>query len=843
MKLLMELLQKSLVGGLAIGICGLIIFLFRKKISAKCEKRIWILIALYLLVPLGRITVPSVYQYQIKVPDLVLREYDRAQITREETLHAQITDTDSNGLQSPAIVPQATQKASNPTLTVQQVILLVWMCVGILLTAYYLLSYLKTHHRIMRSSHPCTNEDITELFSETAAELGINSITQLRIVKNYDDAGPFTMGITKPIIFLPGEDIPSQDLKYILRHELTHCRKRDILWEGLLLTACIIYWFHPLVWLMQKLAQQSIEKSCDEEILKNASSECRKEYSDVIMAWVGKTGLGNNVLSTGYMQNMTFLKLRFANIFNYGMKKDSKTLTAVIIIGILFLGCLINIGQGEKIYRINKIPIDFGIEVRTDLDGDRREDRVRVYDARIHDVAYTQIIANVNGEDVTFKNYDGYYASSMACGDLSGNGKADILLTRWDTGSTYGAVEISVLYLEDGDWKEYPDNFIHNPEIALEQPLSFNPEESWWNGEFYIDAVIVEKGGKTLLRFAELMPDAENDETVKCIEVSYREEGWFIEDIQIIENYYTDNYSKILFEDVYSDLYSDTANTPLPLENLWDIESTVDDHIFKFATGLELVLPKNWIGKVVFDKDLGPISHALVVREKTNWEAANCGDLFYLNFCLYEEDANIMTYGTVLGVYKQGDIAYALILEEPGDLSYVEGDAGFKAAYEEVRADLDSIQIKTNGMSNFIELDVQDLNGIQEDSDDEYTAAYLKKISGNKITVDVVDFITSDNIQKIIELGLTENDMLDGYYIDNPDSSLTTWDTNYRTVYTFIDWNGDFTGSHYPEEYTTTDISEFEQYIRTYENETPGMPFFFRVNDGVIELILEKPIA
>ena len=843
MKLLMELLQKSLVGGLAIGICGLIIFLFRKKISAKCEKRIWILIALYLLVPLGMITVPSVYQYQIKVPDLVLREYDRAQITREETLHAQITDTDSNGLQSPAIVPQATQKASNPTLTVQQVILLVWMCVGILLTAYYLLSYLKTHHRIMRSSHPCTNEDITELFSETAAELGLNSIPQLRIVKNYDDAGPFTMGITKPIIFLPGEDIPSQDLKYILRHELTHCRKRDILWEGLLLTACIIYWFHPLVWLMQKLAQQSIEKSCDEEILKNASSECRKEYSDVIMAWVGKTGLGNNVLSTGYMQNMTFLKLRFANIFNYGMKKDSKTLTAVIIIGILFLGCLINIGQGEKIYRINKIPIDFGIEVRTDLDGDRREDRVRVYDARIHDVAYTQIIANVNGEDVTFKNYDGYYASSMACGDLSGNGKADILLTRWDTGSTYGAVEISVLYLKDGDWKEYPDNFIHNPEIALEQPLSFNPEESWWNGEFYIDAVIVEKGGKTLLRFAELMPDAENDETVKCIEASYREEGWFIEDIQIIENYYTDNYSKILFEDVYSDLYSDTANTPLPLENLWDIESTVDDHIFKFATGLELVLPKNWIGKVVFDKDLGPLSHALVVREKTNWEAANCGDLFYLNFCLYEEDANIMTYGTVLGVYKQGDIAYALILEEPGDLSYVEGDAAFKAAYEEVRADLDSIQIKTNGMSNFIELDVQDLNGIQEDSDDEYTAAYLKKISGNKITVDVVDFITSDNIQKIIELGLTENDMLDGYYIDNPDSSLTTWDTNYRTVYTFIDWNGDFTGSHYPEEYTTTDISEFEQYIRTYENETPGMPFFFRVNDGVIEQVLEKPIA
>ena len=272
MKLLMELLQKSLVGGLAIVICSLIIFIFRKKITAKCEKRIWLLITLYLLLPLEMITVPSVYQYQIKVPDLVLREYDRAPVTHEETPHVQITDTDSDGLQSPAIVPQATQKASNQTLTVQQIILLVWACVAILLTAYYLLSYLKTHHRIMRSSHSCTNEDITKIFSETATELGINRIPQLRIVGNYEDAGPFTMGIIKTTVFLPGEDIPSKDLKYILRHELIHCRKRDILWEGVLLTTCIIYWFHPLVWLMQKIAQQSIEKCCDEEILKNASS-------------------------------------------------------------------------------------------------------------------------------------------------------------------------------------------------------------------------------------------------------------------------------------------------------------------------------------------------------------------------------------------------------------------------------------------------------------------------------------------------------------------------------------------------------------------------------------------
>ena len=64
-----------------------------------------------------------------------------------------------------------------------------------------------------------------------------------------------------------------------------------------------------------------------------------------------------------------------------------------------------------------------------------------------------------------------------------------------------------------------------------------------------------------------------------------------------------------------------------------------------------------------------------------------------------------------------------------------------------------------------------------------------------------------------------------------------------QTVYTFIDWNGDFTGSDYSEEYTTTDAAEFQKYIGTYEDSQQGMPFFFQIEDGVVKIILEKQIA
>ena len=112
----------------------------------------------------------------------------------------------------------------------------------------------------------------------------------------------------------------------------------------------------------------------------------------------------------------------------------------------------------------------------------------------------------------------------------------------------------------------------------------------------------------------------------------------------------------------------------------------------------------------------------------------------------------------------------------------------------------------------------------------EYIAAFLKDMTDSTITVDIAKFITDDN-------------MPDGYYIYNPDEETVTWKLDGQTIYTFIDWNGDFTGSDYPEEYTTTDAAEFQKYIGTYEDSQPGMPFFFQIEDGMVKVILEKQIA
>lgn len=122
-------------------------------------------------------------------------------------------------------------------------------------------------------------------------------------------------------------------------------------------------------------------------------------------------------------------------------------------------------------------------------------------------------------------------------------------------------------------------------------------------------------------------------------------------------------------------------------------------------------------------------------------------------------------------------------------------------------------------------------------------AAFVKNVSSDSITVDITEYITDADAERIEELNLTEDDMLDGYYFYNADEEVTIWKCNEETVYTFIDWNGDFTDGEYPAEYTTTNVAEFMKYLETYENGEPGMPFFFTVENGYVKQITEKPFA
>lgn len=565
----------SLVMGLSIVAAGILLRVSRKRYSARYRKRIWIFMGLCLLIPFHLFRFPGAYTAE--VPDLVLREFDGRtangaggqgitngiwQSEQDQIAQNQPVQTAQNQpAQNPA--QNSVQGASKTELTVADVLFAVWACVSVLLAAYFAVGYRRMRSKIRRWSSECGDGHVQEVVREIAAQCKLKRIPEVRIMKDSEE-GPFTTGVLKNIIILPDDALHERDLRFILKHEMIHCRNNDILWRLFFLAVNVIHWFNPLVWYLRRTVEQDMEIACDEEVVVLASREDRKEYGDVIMSWVERSSYKGSAVSTGYVSGVKFLKRRFDSIFNGGKKKNSILLAGGVCVLALFIGCVIQLQSGDTVYAKKKIAIDRGQEVKTDLDGDGKTERVFVTDTVAGDNAWTQLCAVFGNGETALVNYPDYWASYLVTGDLTGNGAADIVLVKIAYLGMHSTGDVIVMHVEmdetgKPEFVEYPRNLIPNPDVEpkwigawedypypdvyseiknifAEQPVIF--------GEDCFGAAIIEKDGKTMLRVIELA-DPQTD-SARCIDCSYTTEGWYIEDIQMIYEYYSGWEEKLL---------------------------------------------------------------------------------------------------------------------------------------------------------------------------------------------------------------------------------------------------------------------------------------------------------
>lgn len=110
------------------------------------------------------------------------------------------------------------------------------------------------------------------------------------------------------------------------------------------------------------------------------------------------------------------------------------------------------------------------------------------------------------------------------------------------------------------------------------------------------------------------------------------------------------------------------------------------------------------------------------------------------------------------------------------------------------------------------------------------------QIAGDRLTLDEIEFITDEDTERMKELGLTESDMPDGYFIRNEDFELNSYRIG-NTAFTYINW-----GETDPEKRirTTRAAWEFMEYLSTYTDNGAGIPFWVEVMDGEVLSITEQ---
>ncbi|MBQ2880603.1 MAG: DUF4825 domain-containing protein [Anaerotignum sp.] len=154
---------------------------------------------------------------------------------------------------------------------------------------------------------------------------------------------PLCVGFFKPVVYINSEEREEKDLRLILKHELTHYKRNDLWFKGILMLARALHFFNPFVHWMAKLAEKDMELSCDLAVMENCDLKEREAYGMAILRTVKEANSKNMQMSTAFSGGKEELKARFENIFDMTKKKRGIALfTAVAIAvcgGTAFVGC------------------------------------------------------------------------------------------------------------------------------------------------------------------------------------------------------------------------------------------------------------------------------------------------------------------------------------------------------------------------------------------------------------------------------------------------------------------------------------------------------------------------
>ena len=146
---------------------------------------------------------------------------------------------------------------------------------------------------------------------------------------------PVLVGMRKPEIFLPCQEYDAEQINFILEHELTHYKRKDLWVKLLLVFAGTIHWFNPFAAIMVRQAEKDIELLCDSRVVKNFTREEKKKYSEILLACAAlKNNRKPRLCTSEFSRDAKSLKERFSNIFS-GRKKKG-IFAAAFGMGILF---------------------------------------------------------------------------------------------------------------------------------------------------------------------------------------------------------------------------------------------------------------------------------------------------------------------------------------------------------------------------------------------------------------------------------------------------------------------------------------------------------------------------
>lgn len=238
-------------------------------------------------------------------------------------------------------------------MTVLDYLWLVWLVVFLLIFIYRIASYRNFKKYVFSGARHVEDLERLDMLGGIIDELNIKKPVELLI--NPLISSPIFLGLRKNVIIIPDKFFLEEELEYIFRHELIHCKRKDMyyVWGAQFFTC--VYWFNPLMYLMNKRIQKDRELACDEAVLATLPKNKYIGYGDTLLSSLVKSGNYKEAhVAVSLHENTKALKERLHFVANYQPKaKKGNLIFGVFLIGLCSVGIFFSAFQAE-IFTVEK---------------------------------------------------------------------------------------------------------------------------------------------------------------------------------------------------------------------------------------------------------------------------------------------------------------------------------------------------------------------------------------------------------------------------------------------------------------------------------------------------------
>ena len=233
------------------------------------------------------------------------------------------------------LTPQPLPTAGIDWGTVLERAAVLWLWVAVSLVLWNVWRLLR-YRRLIEQAGNKVNSRLQQIAVEEARLAGIGG--DVRLLASPLAQSPMLVGFFRPTILLPLEHLPDSDARFILAHELTHFRRKD-LWKKLLfLMVRCAHWFNPIVYLLNRDFSRWLETSCDEQVVSSLDRDQRKEYGRLLIDYAPASRYAGPKLYVSFASCRYKLKRRISIMLN--SNKKTRSLLGPALAVALVVGCL-----------------------------------------------------------------------------------------------------------------------------------------------------------------------------------------------------------------------------------------------------------------------------------------------------------------------------------------------------------------------------------------------------------------------------------------------------------------------------------------------------------------------